>query len=750
MTETLAQAVLASLNASGNFNSADQVAPAVILWPDSTRQWEAIATQLTRQGANILTLGGYMPSARRGPAIWIRGELAEMAPDAAVILYLPGISRSAIVNLEECPGELRPLGELQFRGNWWLNDGDEWTPSDFLTAIIRVHVRSDVSTHEALALALAQLSLLPTAELIRQKTIDVSYLNTILVPDPTKQLLLWMDGEGAVGDAKEDKAFTSLCRSEYHFDPKKDGVLSAVQRFGERSGKWDGVWKRFAEAPSSYPGILERLRTVGQTLLTTPQPESWPQQNEEAESDLVAAYVLARKLPSAGEVRVRVAELEVEHGPRRSWVWARLGMSPMADASRELDRLAALTDLTPAAATMSDLRDWYVTTGHLADDAVLRAIACVPDGPRRKAVEGIIAAIYRDWVDATARRLQQLMAAESSRADLGLGLMAGECAVFVDGLRFDVGRRLRDEVERVGLDVELRSRIASVPSLTSSGKPAVAALDDRPASGSAFTPRLNGKSLDASNLRAAMTARGVQSLAPTDVGDPTKKGWTETADLDALGHKVGIKLADRVDPEVVQIADRVRELLESGWRRVHVVTDHGWLLVPGGLNTVHLDISKTVTRKARCAELAEHVGEIDQPVLPWSWDAGIRVAIPLGIAAFEAGHTYQHGGVSLQETITPHLIVSARAGTGTAQIDQAVWKGLRCRVAGEGGLPGAVVEMRSRPADSTSVLAPAKPWNPDGVALLVADDDRIGEAAFVVVLDSDGKLVAQRATVVGG
>lgn len=750
MTETLAQAVLASLNESRNFNSADQVAPTVILWPDSTRQWEAIATQLTRQEAAVLILGGYMPSARRGPAIWIRGELAEMAPDAAVILYLPGISRSALSNLEQCPGELRPLAELQFRGNWWLNGGEEWTAADFLTAKFRVHVRSDEATQEALALALAQLGLMPTEELVRQRTIDVAYLNTILVPDSTKRLLLWMDGEGVLGSAKEDKAFASLCRSDYHFDAKKDGVLSAVQRLGERSGKWDGVWKRFAEAPSSYPGILERLRTVGQTLLTTPHPESWPQQNDESESDLVAAYVAARNLPSAGEVRARVAELEAEHGPRRSWVWARLGKSPMADASRELARLAALTASTPAVVTLNDLRDWYITTGHLADDAVLRAIACVPDGPRRKAVEGVVAAIYRDWVDATARRLQDLMATESVRSDVGLGLTAGECAVFVDGLRFDVGQRLKDEVEHAGLDVELRSRIASIPSLTSSGKPAVAALDDRPASGSDFTPRLNGKSLDAGNLRAAMTARGVQSLASTDVGDPTKRGWTETADLDALGHKVGIKLADRVDAEVAQIADRVRELLECGWRRVHVVTDHGWLLVPGGLNTVHLDVSKTVTRKARCAELAEHVGEIDQPVLPWSWDEGVRVAIPLGISAFEAGHTYQHGGVSLQETITPYLIVSVGAGAATVQIDQAVWKGLRCRVAGEGELPGAIVEMRSHPADSTSVLAAAKPWDPDGVALLVADDDRIGEAAFVVVLDSDGHLVAQQATVVGG
>ena len=35
--------------------------------------------------------------------------------------------------------------------------------------------------------------------------------------------------------------------------------------------------------------------------------------------------------------------------------------------------------------------------------------------------------------------------------------------------------------------------------------------------------------------------------------------------------------------EVEAIAHRVQSLRRAGWARVRVVTDHGWLLVPGGL-----------------------------------------------------------------------------------------------------------------------------------------------------------------------
>lgn len=751
MAETLSQAVLESLMDSAKYSSAIEVPPAVVLWPDSRRAWGVVAAHLART-ATVLTLGEYDPDLQIGPAVWIRAQLTHVDAQSLPILYLPGVSRTTVRALETCPPLLRPIAELQFRGTWWVEPGgDEWTPASFLSRSLGIRVGSDDATRESLSLALGELAKAPIERLRAAKYIDAGDLNSLLLPDPIKHMLTWMDGDGSPGEGKQWKAFTSTCKAQFALDPVKDGVLTAVTRLGERGDRWDVVWNRFAESPSSYPGILQKLEEVGKSMLVHNPPGSWPQENARAELELTEAYVAAAGLGTPADVRTSVLELDSVHGSRRDWVWGRLDKAPMAAASAHLASLAAITKTSPAAATAAELRRWYVEEGHRADDMLLRAIGAVSDGPGRVAVAAVARAIYQDWLDGTARRFQELIASEKVVADTGLELKEGECAVFVDGLRFDVGTRLRDLLQCRGVHVDLRSRIAAFPTMTSSGKPAVAPLASAPVGGTGFSTVIDGKTLDAANLRAAMIANGVGPFAESELGQPSGRGWTEAADLDALGHKVDIKIADSIDSEVAGIATRVTGLLQAGWKRVHVVTDHGWLLMPGGLPVVQLDIAKTQIRKARCAELASHAGSIDQPEFPWTWDSSIRIAIPRGIAAFENGRVYEHGGVSLQETVTPHLVaVSGVATKVSVQIEAVAWRGLRCRISGEGEVEGATVELRRQPGDASSAVAEPKEWRPDGTSLLVGDDSLIGESVSVVVLDVYGALLAQHLSVVAG
>ena len=67
-----------------------------------------------------------------------------------------------------------------------------------------------------------------------------------------------------------------------------------------------------------------------------------------------------------------------------------------------------------------------------------------------------------------------------------------------------------------------------------------------------------------------------------------KGGWTEVGRIDELGHKLGVELAGSLDEQVERIARRVADLLDAGWARVRIVTDHGWLLVPSGLPKVEV------------------------------------------------------------------------------------------------------------------------------------------------------------------
>ncbi len=87
------------------FNPEVQVAPAVILWPDRDRQWEAIMPRLQSEMAELLVLGTYSPEMRTGPAIWLRAVIADPknAASKVPILYLPGVSRQDLRAVEGCP-----------------------------------------------------------------------------------------------------------------------------------------------------------------------------------------------------------------------------------------------------------------------------------------------------------------------------------------------------------------------------------------------------------------------------------------------------------------------------------------------------------------------------------------------------------------------------------------------------------------------------------------------------------------------
>jgi len=110
--------------------------------------------------------------------------------------------------------------------------------------------------------------------------------------------------------------------------------------------------------------------------------------------------------------------------------------------------------------------------------------------------------------------------------------------------------------------------------------------------------------------------RGVEFLAGKDTGNPTGSAWTDAGRVDHRGHDEGIGLADHLDTEIDEIAARIRSLLRADWQRVEVVTDHGWLLMPGGRPKVELPVAVTETKKGRCARLKDGA-PVDVPTVPW-------------------------------------------------------------------------------------------------------------------------------------
>jgi hypothetical protein len=409
-------------------------------------------------------------------------------------------------------------------------------------------------------------------------------------------------------------------------------------------------------------------------------------------------------------------------------------------------------------ATATAFAEW----GWRADAAAIEAMASASRPADSAIVNSALRAVYLPWLDASARQFQRAMSDADSSAFSTPGTIADQetCLVFADGLRFDAASALKLTLEMRGLTCHLAHRMAAIPTATPTAKPAISPVSDAltgNADAADFAPvfRDTGLACTAERLRDAMTRRDVTVLGGDDVLMPTgeRGGWTECGQIDALGHKIGLRLARELPREVEQLADRVSALIDGGWARVRVVTDHGWLLVPGGLPKVEIPKSVTATRWARCA-LVLGESATDMPVLPWRWNPSVRIASPHGVASFVAGHEYAHGGLSPQECVVPELLVQRTLATVTSRptIAELKWSGLRCRVVVVDPHPHSSVDIRLNWKDARSSIV-ASPKNVEiagHVSVVVPDDSHEGAAAVVVLLDHDGAVVARTPTTVGG
>ncbi len=770
---TFLAALVAALQNAATANPGDQTRPAAVLWPDEARQWESLAPDLRAALPAFLTLGAYNAAAGTGPAIWLRAILARALPeaegwpeDAVPILYLPSVGKNDLRAVESCPRELQPLAELQYRGGLWVQraNSKDWTIEAFLTSArggLDIKVQEDRATREALRNALPALARQSVAALRKEAPIRAAYLNHLLNPDLIHSLLRWMsdpEGERAVMDTARWTAFRSICREGYGFDPEAEGALTAAAKLGERNGDWETVWNRYTQAAAHYPHIPDRLRSAPQPKQGTLfyRPECWPQENDAREAALRAALLA---LPTGDPVAARtgVAALEAEHGVRRAWVWATLGQAPLAHALDALSRLAIATGQPLKGGSVGPVVDAYIGGAWKADAAALDALASVGDTADVEAVKHVVDALYRVWLRDGAETFQQAVRQDDAGYICPVPSAEptpGCCILFADGLRFDVGQRLADTLAARGLTAAVAPCLAALPTVTPTAKPAASPIAHLLGPGAGFTPTVveTGKALNITTFRQLLVANGFQVLQGDATGDPEGAAWTEFGNLDSYGHSQGWKLARRVVEEVRELADRVVALVATGWSEVRIVTDHGWLLLPGGFgDRIEMPVGQVEDRKGRCARLKPDA-PTDQQVVPWRWDGTVRIAVAPGISCYELGEEYQHGGLSPQECITPVVTVTTGAQIAPAvTIAQVRWTRQRCRVTLAGTTAGCSVDIRTKPADpATSVAEGGKGVNADGTASLIAPDEDLYEtAAHIVVLGARGNVLAQTLTTIG-
>lgn len=757
-------------------HASSEVAPAAILWSDPKGEWKPLLSLLRERLPQLLTYGEYDLETRTGPSIWLKCVVERTLEDVEIpveltpIIYLPDVSRQTLRAGNDCPIELQPMVELLYRGTVWTQkSGRDWTVEAMLVSAdaMGLDLSRDNVTRRSMIASLTVLATTPI-ERLQGKHLEAEDFDKLMIGDHPHDLLRWMsDPERCtqeLADVGKWVSFSSACNKDYNFDPESDGVIVAGEKLGLKNNSyWEQLWDRFVLAPANYPGLPDLLsRSKPQSQLTYDR-ETWPTENEKEEEKLRAALLGLADVDPA-QAREAIGKLDEQHSLRRSWVWAKLGHAPLAQAMEHLVKVAQRAASHLGGDSPEDMANLYAESGFLVDDAAIRVLAAVKSSADKAAIAAALRSVYLPWISHAADRLQELTGnnrlptageQETVRAEMG------QVILFADGLRFDVARRLADSLGERNFRCAQKNRWAALPSVTATAKPAVSPVAeqlDGEGLPNTFVPKIaaDGKDVNFTRLQKLLTEEGYQIIGNGELGDPgakSAKGWCEAGQIDKRGHDLQVDLAGIIEDQVELLADRIAELIAAGWRSVRVITDHGWLLMPGNLPKTDLPHYLASSKWSRCATI-KGGSQVSVPTALWHWNTDGEFALAPGVSCFANGNAYAHGGVSLQEClITDMSVEPANATTvSDAQIKEVKWANLKCRVTVEPADPSWSVDIRTKAgAADSSVVTTAKSIDTSGtVALFVDDVDLLESVAVVVVCDASGSVITKHNTTIGG
>ena len=666
------------LRNSANYNSAVQIAPAAILWTDIECQWQSAMPSIKQFLPELVELGEYKPEQRMGPAIWIKCAIAgvlddcELPKDKTPIIYLPGVSRKELRAIEQCPDPLRPLAELQYRGCWWAYNtaGRDWSVGSFLTnpkVGLALDVAKDKKTQEAILKILPDL-LETLDESLRGKKLEAQDFINIVMDDPAKDILGWLNNPEAKQTLWKDSKwpiFKQACSDNFSFDPEKDAIGSVLLKLCEAEGEWQTVWQRFKDTAHNLPLLVEQLKLI-QPFGLAFTASHYLAENFKDENEL-AAKLQEFTNKEASAVKGQIVSLFATHADRKTWLWYDLGLSPWLTILEQLALVVEHTKIAFTGPSVDAMAMTYQERFWQADAAAIQSMAVAKDINQQQIVADILALIYTPWLEQVSLNFQNLVRSEGYPGKSGGSREVNESTAqytagsqvvfFVDGLRFDTAKILQQKLDKLAVSTALKTNWCALPSLTATAKAAVtpvAELLSGAQENDNFTPMLaaTGSEFSAYHLKKSLADKGWQYLDGLETGEPAGTAWVQTGDLDNMGHKQQMKMPLSIDAILDDVVARVDGLLKAGWQHIRIVTDHGWLWVPNKL--AEASISKNIVKKrlARCAILKDNIDTAELKV-PWHWNENVTVAMAPGIAGYVAGDYYNHGGLSLQECLTP-------------------------------------------------------------------------------------------------
>jgi len=761
MTDSLYDKVNQALQNAATHNSSITVKPEVILWPDPEKQWETIIPILQEEIPYLLIFGEYKPEIKQGPSIWLKCMVAKSLPEAnwdsfaTPIIYMPGIAKTNLRNVESASISFQPLIEYQYTGTLFLQEnGREWTILAFLENPIHglgQKVAKDSATKEALRKTLPAIFQDKTA-LSGHNIIDANLLNNYIFPNIIPTILKWMCKGDAVFKSMDEpskEAFTSLCKSH-----------SIAEKLGKQQGPWKNIWQFYASAPAKYPEMeqflqLAKPKDMGSGIFELPI-ESWPQINSEQEA-ILAKELITAATQDQSKALITLRNAEQNHALRRTWVWFELGKSPLAASLLHLLPMAEASLSPIPYSSIDSITAYYCNDGFLVDQYMRMALAAVKTQKDKSLIKDIINLFYKPWIESLTTKFQTLIENnESIFKNTAPNTDSEQFILFVDAFRYELAHDFGDYLSKIGIDSTLKHTWSSIPSLTATAKPAVAPIASQVSLSSVineFRPQLkNGKDLLTPAFREALKTAGYTHITNTEQIDPNIKCWQEIGNIDTHGHEEQADLVKRIGELFDQLIDVISVAFEKGVKQIKIVTDHGWLLLPGGLPKTQLNAGLAETRWGRCALIKEGV-QTDLLHLPWSWNQNIYIAYAPGISFFKANVEYAHGGISLHECLVPEMHIQSPVEMAIpSKIIGVKWVNLKCTVTTENAPEGYSLSIRTKFNDpSSSILEPInlsdKPIKDNRCVIMVSEEAE-SQAAVVVLLDDNGRIIDKKITTV--
>jgi len=750
-------------------NSSVMVAPEVILWPDLERQWEPVIGNLQADYGALFVLGEYQPEKLTGPAIWLKtvvsGTLSDCGwhNDLTPIIYLPGISRSRLKDVSSLGLDLQPLAEYQYTGTFFNQyNSKEWTVLALLTNQedgLGLSVKQDSATKEALIKSLPVYFEMDIAAL-SAPVIDAEFINGLVFPNVILSILKWMSiGDDFLSgmDPSLKETFRDMCQSRYGFIPDHKNIKEIALKLGKQENAWKHVWSFYANSPSKYPIIETLLREakpedLGEGFFSIPC-ESWPQINEEREAQLRDDLEKLTK-KDIEYIKSSITNLYDKHKERKKWVWTELGYSPLVTALEYLTELLEYVNNPYPSASLDEIIQYYTQEGFYSDTCMRKAYAAVKTEKDKSVIRELIQLIYKPWLERITEKFQNLVINNFSETkQQATKEEKHSFYLFVDALRYEMAREYVSLLDKRGFKVGCTHLFAALPTLTSTAKVKSSPVAEEVNTTSEindFTPFFKtGKPANITNFRAELENKGYMHSIKKGF-DPERSYWVEIGNIDTRGHEEQSEMLKRADELFDEISEVIDTAIEAGVREMKIVTDHGWLMLPGGLPSAKIVKDLTIARCGRCAYIKEGV-KTNLTHLPWEWNPSVYIGYAPGISFFRNNEEYAHGGISLQECIIPVLnIFIPQKEIITAKIVSHRWAGLRCIIETENTPDGFIIDIRTKYNDeNTSVVISSKQSISDNNCSVMVEDSAIDSAAVIVLTDEKGKIIDKINTTIG-